>query len=585
VTFDTNSGGGTATQDNASLTTGALSISGAGSGTVAGGNNTWTIGGSVTIGASGTLTMGSGTITVNGNWTRAGTFTYGTSTVVWASNGAITTSMYGSPPSNNFYNLTVNLGVTLTTGSGNIAHGVSGVLTVNGTLDLTGNTAFRVIQLRNEGSSSSPLVMGTSGLITSSETEGGGPNDTIITFGDTNSFGPIVASINIPAGTYYNFAFELLGRTGGVTYVVTGNWLTKVNPLTGNADKGVYIWAQANDPVTLDLNSRTINISGIQDIVDGTFGVIASAATVNVRASPTGYNNQAIGGGILSPMGAGFFMSFGSSIWNVTGDWMDGSTSASWSAGTGVVHFLGPGTGSTDQGGGNATIQELGGGGTKHLFGTITVAAPFAILGTDMITFVNVDVNSRFTMNSVAAQDFEMSTDSGVILLSTWAAYDASIPDIRWTFNPSISSANVIVTFGRLTSGQEVALFKDAIGLSNIVATTVVDGAGVASFSHTGGWSSHFMFVQAAIGGISDSDLILIALLLFMFALLVVLGMNANPPLSSPILILAGIVAVILTLQAYSIVGSVPLAIVTIAVAILFMALGVADLLNKEAKA
>jgi len=443
---------------------------------------TWTISGGVNfVDELSYWQAGTTIINVGKDWGGPGTAAglTGTSMVVFTSSGDIFSS-------STFYNMSVSESTSRTVGTGNLAHTVNNTMTVNGTLDLTGNTAFRLIHLANTVSTSNPLVVGPSGVIRSSETEGGGPSDSVIDFANPSSGANNPAIVNIPGGTYYNFAFELVGKAVGTTYVATGNWATSANPLTGRMDKGVYVWLNAANPLTLDLNSRTINSAGIQSNVAGAVhGIVATTATVNLISSPTGYNNQALGGGgngygtCDCPMPAGFYINFGSSTWNVEGDWSSVSTSTSWNAGTGTVNFIGMGDGS---------VQNLGdAGGTKNLFNAITMSGENKQIRIDDFTFVSWTMTGATAMNmdGISVVGASMSISSGNITLTAWVSHTSITT--RWTFNPNTAGATVTISLTRAPGTY--LLQRDNVEIQRATST------GMVTFAVTGGWSSHDMAI------------------------------------------------------------------------------------------
>lgn len=337
-----------------------------------------TAGFNVTLGSlamnAGTLTAGASTITVNGNWSsQSGIFTFGTSTVIMNASANVLTAASGGSAS--FYNLTVSASTTSTIVISSI--GISNVLTVNGTL--RDDTAPRTVFIRNDLGSTDPIVLGGSGSIIAQ----GFNTLTVYHFTQAGS------TVNIPASTYTNTLWNLSPANTvsglGVQYKLLGNF---------SADMVQFV-QRSGAPFYVDAQTFNVTLTGggsnacIQDAPVG-------AAKIGLKATSGTWNlNGCAGGGgvnVVSANSSNFWISFGSSVWNVDGAWTNTATTntTDWSAGTGTVNFTrttsqniaNPNLGSTAQF--NNVTFDSNNGGANPVY-TITTN-PLILTGTLTVT-------------------------------------------------------------------------------------------------------------------------------------------------------------------------------------------------------
>src|SRR6266540_534071 len=217
ITFDANSGSGTATQDNATFTSGAVDMSNS-SVTVAGSSNTWKVGGNFNISKSIHI------------------FTPGTSTVEFTSSGSVTTTGGVGKGDAILYNLTVDTGVTLTLAGSNMD--VKNVVTLSGTGGLAQSGSRTLsIGFANTVSQTDPLVVGTGTMV-------------IQSIQITNNTSP--GNFNIAASANYPF-FDILPSVNNAIVTFTGDITASRLELSGNA--------AATSGITFSANSRTLTVT------------------------------------------------------------------------------------------------------------------------------------------------------------------------------------------------------------------------------------------------------------------------------------------------------------------------------------
>lgn len=247
---------------------------------------------SMTVSSNAALNMRSSTITVNGNWTYQGAQAgVGTSMVVFAANATFVGR--NVPFSADFYDVTVNLGVTLTRSTTLMF--MSNTLTVNGTMVWTGTNPSAPamnVYVNDAAGVAQPLILGPSADISRI-----GLFVYFITPASTFSY-------NVTAGLYSQVAFE----GGSSTVTVTANLLGNVttNPafcvVDDTADTcSVRMVTAFNQGDSAAINRFTVNLNGFTLDAAGWIGM---DATLNVGSGTIIARN-------------GFGMEFAVSILNI----------------------------------------------------------------------------------------------------------------------------------------------------------------------------------------------------------------------------------------------------------------------------
>jgi hypothetical protein len=98
---------------------------------------------------------------------------------------------------------------------------------------------------------------------------------------------------------------------------------------------------------------------------------------------------------------------------------------------------------------------------------------------------------SLIMSGSTVSSPMSFKGDSGLILLSNWAAYQPSI-SIKWTFDPSPSSMAITMTFNGLSPRTPYGLKRDGVQIDRANS----DAGGMVTFVETGGWSPHVMEIS-----------------------------------------------------------------------------------------
>jgi hypothetical protein len=234
------------------------------------------------------LVMNTSQWSVGGNWSSSSTsasYNVGTSTVTFTANATIT-SGWGVDAHVWFYNTIINTGVTIDNMN------VSNQLTLNGTATIT------TCAILYRGTNANPLVLSGSETLTNCFIQ----------------YNTINAVYNVPA----NLSCKTLhtwsawgGTCQGTVTVGSGGWYHR----------------QGN----MNFNGNTINVTTGElkwDSGYGGTGFSCGAATVNVKD-------------VTCQISASNYIVMNSSTWNVTGNWTNMSTSASWNCGTSTINFNG----------------------------------------------------------------------------------------------------------------------------------------------------------------------------------------------------------------------------------------------------
>ena len=282
----------------------------------------------VTVGSwtqsGGTANLGSSTATCNGAYTHSGgTFTYGTSTWVAAGNGTYTgTVAIANSMTGEFYNLTVNTGVTVTLAAASLNWTVNAV-TMNG----TGTVSNPVGRINQFNIAAGQAVTCDSGAGFS------GAGRTIVA---TNG------NINFQGGTHSVTMFQILAITTSTPIVtITANVICSG---AGSSPNGAFALGMWNE--TLGAGLMTVDANGYSfTVANGTFCVGAqdTGGTANGRAfmkwgSSTGHNIKNLSCGVTT---VSSYMDMGSGAIAHSGNWDDRGTSASHVVGTSTVTSTG----------------------------------------------------------------------------------------------------------------------------------------------------------------------------------------------------------------------------------------------------
>lgn len=296
----------------------------------------FTLGSTFTIGTGGIVSAGASTITLAGNFVfYQGTFTYGTSTVLFAATAQVrpSTITLGVPATNNFFNLQVQVGATLTVNDGDFGSnqtvGIGGVLTLNGAITVSPSDT----SIYFNSASAAPLVLGAG-----------------------YSFGAFVGlqiddsvSFSLPAATYPGL--QLDPTAASVTVTMAGNVITSSGTGTG-------VSLNQNTANTLILDTNGFNLTTIGGGLTLAGQVGTAVAVVQWKAG-----THTIGGNVsIGSANAGqnqSYMTWTSGSLTVSGGYVSFSINAAWDASTGQAVFTASAAGTFTFAGTNLAEDEF----------------------------------------------------------------------------------------------------------------------------------------------------------------------------------------------------------------------------------
>ncbi len=421
-----------------------------------------TIIGSLSMSA-GTLTAGASTITVNGNFNFAsGTFTYGTSTIAFAASGTITAPTWVSQRS--VYNLTINVGVTMTVAVGQASIGIVNVLTVNGTLAL-GNESLTMF---NDAGGTAPLVVGASSAYT-------GTADAA----ELEFFDQAGTLVNIPADDYGNVFFKIgpsVAVAGdGFEYRLAGN--ITVNRIEFNIRAGAPFF----------VNTQTFNLT-IANITDGVD--MASPPAFGIKATSGTWTQS--GGIVLNNTGSlNFYLQLGSTSWTFTSTAPSGfawslasvTVSANWNVGTSTITFTAAGgaafrfASGTGNEFNNVTFQ--GSGGTPDRFYAFTNDATNSI---DVAGTMTISDSVSTTEFDVLNTGTPINVNAGTITVGSGGILTTETSTI--TISGNFTNTGTVTTSAGTTfalSGTSTQTMSGGTGLN--YQTLQITGSSVKAFT------------------------------------------------------------------------------------------------------
>ncbi len=275
-------------------------------------------GATVTAGSVGVAASGYITTAAAGAWTVTGSWANGTTSASWSFAAAVTFRSAASQ--------TMTFKMTATEFAGGV------------TFDTTATAGITYTLASN--------ALTLSGLLTVRNTAAGATGNTIL---DTST-----SNLGITAGSVMLGTDGTL-RANGSTITVGGNWTGTATNATFTAGTSTVVFT-ANATITMTqafsnlsisagtaalganaTASATITVSG-GVLAKGTFTLSAGALTLSGGALTSTSGGGTVTGNVAIGSAASY-IAFGSETWTVGGSWMNASTSASWSAGTGTVVF------------------------------------------------------------------------------------------------------------------------------------------------------------------------------------------------------------------------------------------------------
>ena len=339
-------GSSLATSSNPLTVQGGLTVNGTGS--LATGTSTVLVGGNVNIAtATAFVTSGAGSWTVSGSWTNNST------SASWSFLAA-TTFNASAPQTITLANLAPEFGGSLTFNSG--ASTTTFTMSTHalrwaGTLTIQGGAGSTTLATADLGMAGGTLVIGNGGVLTA--------NASTVTVSGVTMTGGASGILTVTTGAWtiagsWNTAGAgsswSAGSTSTYTFSATGTLATLAGQSTFPA------LAVSGGTVTLANNlsvSRALTLTG-GVLAKGANTLSASSLAMSGGSLTSTSGDVTIGGNvdITSPSS---YIALGSETWTVAGTWTNASTSAAWSAGTGIVVF-------TSGSGGTMTFAALPGG-------------------------------------------------------------------------------------------------------------------------------------------------------------------------------------------------------------------------------
>lgn len=271
----------------------------------------------MTSGTSGTITVTTGSWTVRGTWNTSGagsTFTKGTGTVT-LSGTSQTVSLRDA--AHGFYNLAISGTVTEAS-----AIDVAGTLTITGILTTAGNGITGGANLIISGGGS--LVGSTAAIAVSTVTM----NDA-----SANTLSLTTGSMSV-SGSWDTTGASSVFTPGASTVALTASGSVALG--AGQTFASLIVSGDFTLATQLSASSLTVTAGTLGK---GTHPLTLSGDFTLSGGSMTSVSGDVAIGGNATISAATSYISFGSETWSIGGAWTNGSTSASWSAGTGTVIF------------------------------------------------------------------------------------------------------------------------------------------------------------------------------------------------------------------------------------------------------
>lgn len=237
---------------------------------------------------------------------------------------------------------------------------------------------------------------------------------------------------------------------------------------------------------TLNIHGQLFLYTAPVDTIAGApanAGIISGTATINVYSdsgTPAAHGSP---GQVWIGTSTHWYIDFGSSTWNIQGNWLNQSTNSAWSASGGTVNFTGAGT-----------ITPAPTGITLPEFPTVAFAssAGYTLLANSSLTFDALAITGTLNILGVQAGGggvtLTLTASSGAYAsLNSWTTYSPSVPLI--VFPITLSDPNATLSINALLFGTQVSVYKDGTFVANAVSAT----NGGQSMSVGGPWSTHLI--------------------------------------------------------------------------------------------
>lgn len=420
-------------------------------------------------GISTVATPGSSTVTVNGNFSHTnGTHNTGTGEFILAATANLTmNSALNGVATNKFYRLTINVGVVTTLTNGDTCY-TQNTITVNGTIQTTGPAQHLLFGCL-------PVVDGVTVLAGS-----GSVGDKIaLTLVEFKANGNLTATVNFTGdmtGTGDLYVSNGPGNTGDKTLQLLSNFTR-----TGSAASlGCRVIGTAGAGTSLNLDLNGFNLTLTADAGQDALQLRRITGNVWIDAS-TGSSIVTLNTGRFNVFDAVSYVIFGASSWNVSGNWRDISTSASWNAGTATLTFTG----------GSPTWEQTAA--ADHIYNLrINISGTMSTTTTNFRCSNQLRVSGGILTPSVAIGNVgSYLVDGGTFNWNNAAHAQADLTTSSGNLNFSVSDTMT----GKLTfNGGTIAVVANVI-TQNVSETTIAGGS--VTFT-TGSWISNAAFTMTS---------------------------------------------------------------------------------------
>jgi len=481
--------------NNATLSTTNLALTGTG------GNLTVSNGATLAAGSSAvsvthvTMTGGtSGTITASGSWTVAGNWdTSGAGSVF--TGGSSTVTMNGAARTVKILNTSNGFGALTISGTVSAASTITlaGLFTVSGAFDTTGTSYGLSV-------GGGLTVSGAAGILrTNASTVAVAGNVTVnnasgyITSAGAGSWTVSGSWTNASTSASWNFAATITFNSSAsqtMTFAVLPGGAAEFNDIVFNSGPSTATFTMATNrliwsgTLTVQGGAGTTTLATSNLALTGGALAVGDAGVLTANASSVSVSNVSITGGTSGTL------TLTSGTWTVSGNWDSSGPGATLTSGSSTVTFTGA-----------LTTVGLAPGQMFYnltIVGTISATSSLTASGTltinngailtktgQSIAFNTLIENGAGSIadGAISAVNFSV-TNSDSTNLTTISVFTAWISDSNytWTHSSTVATSTITFTIGGNTTGYRFNVTKDAVDFAN----GMVNGSGQVIFTMLG---------------------------------------------------------------------------------------------------
>lgn len=496
--------------NNATLSTANLALTGTG------GNLTVNDGGTLTAGASAvsvtnvTMTGGtSGTITASGSWTVAGNwdtsgagsvFT-GTSSTVTMNGAARTVRILNA--SNGFDALTISGTVSAAS-----AITLAGLLTVSGTFDTTGTNYGMTV-------GGGLTVSGAAGILrTNASTVSVAGNVTVnnasgyMTSTGAGSWTASGSWTNASTSASWNFAASITFNSPvsqTMTFAVLPGGAAEFNDVAFNSGASTVTFTMATNPLIWAGTLTVQGGSGSTTLATSNLGLTGGALAVGDAGLLTANASTVSVSNVTMTSGTSGTLTLTTGTWTVNGNWDSSGTGSTLTAGSSTVTFTG--TAMTIALAPGQMFNNLTIAGTISASSTLTVGGSLTVNNGAVLTKTGQSIAfNALTENgtgsiadgAISVVNFSVtnSDPTNLTTISVFTVWNVGA-EYTWTHSSTVASSTITFTIGGNTLGYRFNVTKDSVDF----AYGLVNGSGQVIFAMLGSDPVVDVFLSPPCGG------------------------------------------------------------------------------------